>query len=233
MATYQSQREFSLEKSVIGASSDYRFITSGGVDNFVANVLAFYALPGSFEELRPVEFLINNYFLHLDGRKFSTSSGHAVTVEQAAEKYEVNALRLYLTTIDVSHQASDFRRTACDEFMQNVFSPMMERLSGFDGKYRLCGIPKFREGAILSLLYRSLEQMGVSLDFRNYQLQSLVGILDRYISGYAELVTDDVSYSEFVLGFCLLAAPVMPDMVEKLMLPAWGKVKLNITEFLP
>jgi methionyl-tRNA synthetase len=93
----------------------YSLIGFCGYDNLYRRTILFPAMIALHlgEEYMPMGF-VYNYFLTLEGRKFSTSQNHAVWAEDAVRTHSVDQLRYYLAKVRPEKTTADYDRLAVE-----------------------------------------------------------------------------------------------------------------------
>jgi methionyl-tRNA synthetase len=97
------------QKNGFDKNSETTIIATFGVDNTIPILSSVSGFSSISETFKPVDYYIINYFYHMNGKKLSTSSRHAIWVRDINQKnISVDVLRLFLASIDVSSSVGDF-----------------------------------------------------------------------------------------------------------------------------
>lgn len=104
-----------------------------GFDNSFYHLVFYPALlmANDMEDALPDQFIINE-FLNLDGKKFSTSRGHLIFAHDFLATEDINAVRLYLSSIRPEDVEENFQgehyQAFCGDFLGQQFSAPLNRL---------------------------------------------------------------------------------------------------------
>jgi methionyl-tRNA synthetase len=87
-----------------------KLYSSFGVDNTVPFLVGVTGCAIGQDTFRPFDKVTINYFLKLEGKKFSTSRGHIIWAGDIAKKTPANTdlIRLYLISLRLHQEESDF-----------------------------------------------------------------------------------------------------------------------------
>jgi methionyl-tRNA synthetase len=199
------------------ADSDRLLLCSTGLDNTIPVLVGVSGCALVHPGFRPFDRAFFNYFLRLEGKKFSTSSGHVIWAGEIAEVdgLNVDLLRTYLSEICPEERETDLR-----------VEDLVERHNG------LLAILRRRVEAALACVGAAPSQTGFSdgllgrLDVL-YGEQSKALSIDRLrVSHASDPVTSwleeadspespAVAYT-WLKGLAFLAAPLMPSLAEAL-----------------
>src|SRR5438270_1799810 len=79
-----------------------------GKDNITFHTVMWPAILMGAGELHLPDEIVASEFLHMEGRKFSTSRGQVIYVKDVLDRYDADALRYYLMIAGPENQDSDF-----------------------------------------------------------------------------------------------------------------------------
>lgn len=163
-------------------------------------------LPGA----RPLDRVLLNHFLDLEGSKFSTSRGHAVWVRELAAEYGADPVRAYLTLVDPGAAPADFSRAAFGRFVAETlrgrWSAAVRSAAEQLTDSAAAAAP---EPVADALLERLLAEQDRTLDPSGYWAHRLTVLLDpveRWIERRPQ-----VPPGWWLRGLALLASPVLPE----------------------
>jgi methionyl-tRNA synthetase len=107
------------EGSPFEAGSAALTVATGGIDNVVHNILGNVGLSVALPQWRPYDSLLVNYFVNLEGEKFSTSGGHVISVDSilSCSAVDSDAVRYYLASLDPREGVTNF---SVNEFIRTV-----------------------------------------------------------------------------------------------------------------
>lgn len=109
-------------------AGDAYLIGATGIDNTIPMLIGVSGCALAQDTYRPFDRLYYNYFLSLEGRKFSTSRGHVIWARDIATtpNLDVDLLRVYLSEVCPEEQETDFRIEALVE----RHNALLERVNG-------------------------------------------------------------------------------------------------------
>jgi methionyl-tRNA synthetase len=107
--------------------SDIITVTSLGIDNCV-DIPASAAMALAVEG-RPFDHCLGNFFLDLDGKKFSTSRNHAIFVAGLSDRVTCDSLRFYLALISPETGVENFDVDDYVRFHNDVFCGELLKLA--------------------------------------------------------------------------------------------------------
>jgi methionyl-tRNA synthetase len=201
-------------------ASNVTTVTSCGLDN-ATDLTASLAYAAVSPLYKGFDYSLGNFFLNLEGLKFSTSRGHAVFVSdvRASPEINVDALRLYLALISPQNQVTNFDVQSFVEFHNEWF---VARLStNINRAWR-----KLNGSCPLSASSYTLKTLDAAISTREDALQ--LGQFDLCL--YAELIisyaNQSVEFSNatdaywWLKTFAVLASPLMPQFSQNV----WGAV---------
>ncbi|WP_372370070.1 class I tRNA ligase family protein [Candidatus Uabimicrobium sp. HlEnr_7] len=174
---------------------------------------------------------LTNYFLHLDGEKFSTSRNHAIWGEDMLRKLSPDPLRLYLSLIRSELSTTDFQMTHFKSFFTNLkkWEELLEIINSqitnlpfvFSGNKSMSAT----EERFLFYFNRNCSEALSFYDAKNFRLNKVaryvVGIMedfhDFYYTEFIGNKNSDISFLLLALRrFSVLLQPIMPSYSTKL-----------------
>jgi methionyl-tRNA synthetase len=192
-------------------------VTSCGLDN-ATDLSAVIAAADAHGGYRPFDRFLGNFFLTLEGRKFSTGARRAVFVSDVAQRpaIDVDALRLYLFSISPVGSERDFDASAFVAFQNRVFSG---NLAG--ALARACATLALAKPASPSAAHRARLAHDLAMRRRTLSLESFAPAdhaawLCREAEP-ADADLDDASEAyAWVKRFAILAWPLLPGLCARL-----------------
>jgi methionyl-tRNA synthetase len=115
-----AERGNSTFKSAFSRASNVVTVTSLGIDN-CADIPASVAMALALEGRRPFDHCFGNFFLDLEGKKFSTSRDHAIFVACLSDRVSCDSLRFYLALISPETAVENFDVDDYVRFHNDVF----------------------------------------------------------------------------------------------------------------
>src|SRR5256886_7864662 len=79
-----------------------------GKDNITFHTVMWPAILMGAGHLKLPDEIVASEFLHMEGRKFSTSRGQVIYVKDVLDRYDADALRYYLMIAGPENQDTDF-----------------------------------------------------------------------------------------------------------------------------
>lgn len=198
-------------------ASDAYLIGATGIDNTIPMLVGVSGCALAQAAYRPFDRLYFNYFLSLEGSKFSTSRGHVIWAGDiaAAPNVDVDLLRVYLSEICPEEQETDFRIEALVE-RHNM---LLERVNGGIEAARALLEPHTGPPAFDDRLLRKLEALlreqleALSLDLLRVSHASAPVIA--WLEDASSLRSASEAYT-WLKGLAFLAWPIMCTLGEDL-----------------
>ncbi|MFE2140785.1 class I tRNA ligase family protein [Streptomyces sp. NPDC059456] len=196
--------------------SRIRTVISFGVDNSVPFMVGAVGCALGQDRYKPVDSLLVNYFYDLEGSKFSTSRGHViwggdlVTLGGA----EPDLARAYLCLRGPEYARAAFQ---VEEFLRfhnetgtrasTALQAAADRLFGHRATAP--------DPGVLGRLERALTHQSAVLDPDTFDLAGAWTAVDRWIATAGALTATAGTAAAWLLGFSVLAAPVMPSLAQR------------------
>jgi methionyl-tRNA synthetase len=191
------------------AGSDVVTVTSCGLDNAtdLVSSMAFAEAHGAY---RGFDYNLGNFYLLLEGSKFSTGSGHAIFVADLAARgsVDVDAMRFYLASISPENGVRDF---AIDEFVSFHDAWFARELhGGIDQAVRTASRGRVApvSDASARAVEQALGQRREALALESFSLARYAGAVRSYASRRDFAGPADAYF--WLAGLALLAWPLMP-----------------------
>lgn len=225
------------------SSSDAEVVQFFGFDNCWNHGLLYFALLRAYDpEIRPPRAFVSNQLYRLDGRKFSTSRGHAVWARQLIEASSADAVRLYLAATCPEVEQSDFVAQEFEHFLQReLFGRWTDWLRAlgrrldrdFNGLVPEAGTWTDDHRRYLDRLAALLKEAAAAYRAETFSLRRGARVLQALVregrdlglaeerwssvsSGYDERRTGMALELATARTLALVAAPLMPDFADSL-----------------
>ena len=99
------------------SDSDTITIDSSGADNIFWKLASNIGIHSAIPEWKSYDYLLLNYFCHLEDEKFSTSRGHVIWVNDIKKRFPSDWIRYYLACLSSDTEITHFR---IQEFVSRV-----------------------------------------------------------------------------------------------------------------
>jgi len=198
------------------AESDIKAIVACGVDNTIALLMGCVGVYSQLPGAKPPEHIHINYFVKLEGAKFSTNRNHAIWASDLASLCDgkVDGVRLYLARISPEYESTNFD---IDEFVAFYNNTYIKELLG---KVNL---------ALSKLVDKAETSAKMSADITNLR-EKLADVLSpkqvsisKAASIFEEWATADKRYSSaisseywWLKGVALLGYPFAPELCSQI-----------------
>jgi len=211
-------KESYMGKNPFEKNSEIILIGATGIDNTVPVLAGVSGCALSQDEYRPFDFIFFNYFLLLEGEKFSTSRNHVIWTTDIEKVTGLNreVLRIFLCEICPEDQESNF---IVQEFIDFHNSTVELINHSFDHMKSYLDIEKNKiyeiDIKMLDELNNLFATQSNSLHLDRLRISDSVTPLFNWIKRSLKVHTANESYT-WLKGFSLLAAPIMPHIADKI-----------------
>lgn len=212
-----------------------------GFDSIYFHVVLFPAIFQAFDpRLRPPIGFITNEFFRLDGKKFSTSRGHALWAGAFLRDHDADALRFHLARVapeieQTNFTLDEFEATRRDELIgiwDDWLIDLAKRCEAAGGMVPLAPAPRSAPLALARLaslcgdLSHCYSVQGFSPSRAAHLLSEIVRVARRFRAEHAVFDGKPASTLEaagalavelaFARGLALAAAPILPGFADRL-----------------
>ncbi|MGE8394139.1 MAG: methionine--tRNA ligase [Pseudomonas sp.] len=206
-ATGLAQNPFDRDSPVIT-------VNGFGIDNSVSHLVSIQAMAMADGLSKPFEHFLINHFYTLEGRKFSTSLGWAVWVEDMAREGRVpcDALRYFLASTSPIHQRTDFTRQDFEQFLNGRYAGLIERVNTALGSAAKAAAV---DAPVMAAFDAAYAEQAQALTFASFDPQAV----SRSIAGWEALfasLADDNSRYWWLKGLAVLACPLLPTLAQSI-----------------
>jgi len=188
-------------------------VTSCGLDNATDLIICHEFARA--QRRKSFDHCLGNFFLTLDGRKFSTGARHAIFVKDVSSRgrVEADALRFYLTDISPVAAMRDFDVVAFVALHNGWMREVM--LARLNDARRQAGIANLDLPAVASdsPLVACLEQRQAATSLDQFAPADVCGCIRRYLDA---LGNGGSGPGLDLAGFAVLAWPLMPTLAERI-----------------
>jgi len=164
------------------ADSDIKVIVACGVDNTVPLLMGCVGVYSNLPEAKPPEHIHINYFVKLEGTKFSTNRNHAIWAGDLANVCQGNAdgIRLHLARISpegssTNFDVAEFVRHYNEFYVEQLFCSVAWALSSLDGHAEPCP-----DSAAEVAAYR--KRIGAALSPRTLCVSDGVAVFEEWVA---------------------------------------------------
>jgi methionyl-tRNA synthetase len=205
--------------------SDIITVTSLGIDNCV-DIPASAAMALAVEGRRPFDHCLGNFFLDLNGKKFSTSRNHAIFVAGLSNRVSCDSLRFYLALISPETGVENFDVDDYVRFHNDVFcGELMKSATNLALRAKTVGAAdKLKELPTQSYALNCTSLLQPAL----FSLQGYARLLLKEWRAMA-----DVSHAEaplYLAGLLSAAEPLIPKLCHRLQRFADGDDEVGVIE---
>lgn len=211
------QNELNLSCNPFSVSSDWKTVTSLGLDNAI-DISSFTASALLSEKYKPFSYCLGNFFLLLDNMKFSTSQQHAIWVNDIANNKQINTdiLRLYLSLHNCDSTDQNFDTSHFIRFHNSLSVSLNQRFSDVV-KYSNKGSFSYSEdNNYINQITQQLKLQSEFLDLENLDMKESAECLVDYIIKPIIPITNASSAYWWLKGFSLLAYPWMSKLAKEI-----------------
>lgn len=209
-------------------------ITTLGVDNVIPTLVSIVGTSLLHGDMKPYDRCLINHFYELEGRKFSTSSRHAVWAADVAASpaVSVDAVRYFLAGADLQRAPASFGTA---EFLAAADTGLAQELGGrIEAAFARLpeGPPGAAPGRVVERLGALLDEQSAALDTTRVSTRRAALAVDRWGADTAlSRTAEDGSYW-WLKGLSLLAFPVMPALAERIWQALGGTGEPRASAFL-
>lgn len=194
--------------------SDVTCILSFGIDNTVPFLVGAVGCALGQSRYKPIDHFLVNYFYDLDGSKFSTSRGHVIWGGDIVSLGggEADLVRAYLCWRNPEFGRHMFR---ADEFLR-FHNELGSRLGAVTAdSLRSATSAGGWDPGVIRYLEAELESQSTFLDPDTFDLAGAFATVERWLHRVPALNATADSAAAWLLGFALLAAPILPDAARR------------------
>jgi methionyl-tRNA synthetase len=211
--------------SALDGRSGTRTIASFGLDNSLPFLLGGLGMAMVLPDLKPLDHVLLNHFMTLDGSKFSTSRDHVIWSGDLARAPETcaDAVRAYLAGHSPDRTSTDFSLADFHTYRETVlygqWQAVVDRVWGGPeagsgpadetGGGSAAGAP----ARLLARLEELLRAQSRALDPTSHDLPAAVATIQSWVDDGESLTSGGVWW---LAGLALLACPVLPDFAARL-----------------
>jgi methionyl-tRNA synthetase len=209
--------------------SAVRSVASFGFDNTVPFLLGGVGMAMELPALKPVDHVLLNHFMNLDGSKFSTSRGHVIWGSDLVSEPGVDSdsVRAYLTSLPAEREVTNFSRQEFRLFRMRVLDGSWAAgvRSAWPDRATSVQAPP---GRLVARLDELLARQENALDPADHHPAALLDTLHAWIADQSGVT----SAYWWLKGFALLAEPVLPAHSARLWQLLGAAGRPTVDEFL-
>jgi methionyl-tRNA synthetase len=193
--------------SALYAGSTTHTVASFGYDNSLPFLLGGQGIAMALPRLKPVDHVLLNHFMTLDGSKFSTSRNHVIWAGDLAGAPGVgsDAIRAYLTSHSPDCGSTDFSRQGftafCDTVLRGRWRAAVDRAWQYEPT----------AGALSTRLAERLDELLAAqeraLDPTDHNMPAMMTAVHAWV----DYVPTPEDAHWWLKGFALLAYPILPE----------------------
>lgn len=195
--------------------SDAIIVNAHGMDNLVPTTVGMIGLGLELSSYKTFDHHIANYFLNLDGSKFSTSRNNAIWVDEIVKDEAIDSdyVRYYL--IKNAPQFEEINITKKDlltssKQTQKKFTEAIKwAVSSMSTEENYIVSEKLHD-----LFFETLEEEQESLSPGTFNVANSVNTIEKWYELKEDLEADEVRF--WLAGFAIFLHPVMPKLSEEI-----------------
>ncbi len=209
--------------------SDAIIVNAHGMDNLVPTTVGMIGLSLELTAYKTFDYHIANYFLNLDGSKFSTSRNNAIWVDEIIENEAIESdyVRYYLTQKSPQFEEINITKkeliTTAKETQQrftNVVAWAASKLSEQEQIYKV-------SETISNTFFNTLDEEQKALSPATFKVAHSIKAIEKWYDLKENISSSDIRF--WLSGFSILLYPVLPTLSENIwttILKNEGKVSL-------
>ncbi|OKO81867.1 hypothetical protein AC628_05705 [Bradyrhizobium sp. NAS96.2] len=213
----QKDSDGSGATSPFARDSDTFLIGATGIDNTIPMLVGVTGCALGQESFRRFDRIFFNYFLQLNGSKFSTSRGHVIWAGEIARipGISIDVLRLCLSEICPEEARTDLVPEQFIDRYNAIFDENSAAISRCTDAIN--AMPAFSgcyvNDAMMIALDRLYEQQCASLSLEHLRVSQASRPVIEWLN-YLDGIPDDQTAYTWLMGFSILAWPLMPRITE-------------------
>ncbi len=196
-----------VQANTFDKDSEITVIATFGVDNTMPLLASVTGLSAISAAYKPVDYYIINYFYHMNGKKLSTSTRHAIWVKDINKHdISVDILRFFLAGIDVSSSPGNF---SLDEYL----SFQAKMTADIDEWLRSPVLPVRACHAAGAGLYA---RISVAMQPDQFKPHLAVLAIQEWMSRGAKIDHQTEEYAAWLQALGVAVYPFMPELAQKI-----------------
>lgn len=211
-ALYSADR--GRRENAFATSSNVVTIALIGIDNAIVGIVGTNVIALSHGAFKPFDHITSSHFLNLEGRKFSTSRGHAIWVSDLIGGTSVTAdeVRYYLSRRCPEASASNFSSKEFVEVTSQVRALVRDRVAPAQ---RSVSRPRLDEGW-LRRLHAAVDRQAESLAPERLRIAAGLAVVDDWLTQRSLDLADPLTAYWWLKGLAVLAEPYMPQLAGRI-----------------
>jgi methionyl-tRNA synthetase len=204
------------EKNWFDKNADTVIVNAHGMDNFVPTSAGMIGLGLELMSYKTFDFHIPNYFLNLDGSKFSTSRNNAIWVDEIIKDEDIDSdyVRYYLTKKSPQFEEVNITKKdllACSKSTKQKFINILEWAESLMAQHE----QTFKVDKMLyDTFFNTLEEEQMSLSPDTFNISNSIKIIEKWFHLKENLKTHDIRF--WLYGFSIFLYPVIPIFSKKI-----------------
>ncbi|QIG94512.1 class I tRNA ligase family protein [Bradyrhizobium sp. 6(2017)] len=215
----QRDTEGSGRPSPFVLDSDAFLISATGVDNTIPMLVGTTGCALGQDSFRPFDRIFFNYFLRLNGSKFSTSRGHVIWAGEIARtpNVSIDVLRVYLSEMCPEKAEADLISEQLVDRYNVLFDQMSAAIDRCTGIVSAVPAPTccYVDGAMMTALDRLYEKQCAALSLDHLLVSQASKPVIEWVDCVNAATSHETAYT-WLMGFSVLGWPLMPKITEAL-----------------
>ncbi|MGY3361717.1 methionyl-tRNA synthetase [Bradyrhizobium sp. GM0.4] len=205
--------------SPFSRDSDAFLVSATGIDNTVPMLVGVAGCALGQNSFRPFDRIFFNHFLRLNGSKFSTSRAHVIWAGAIARtpNLSIDVLRVYLSEIC----PEDTETNLAPGQLVDRYNALLDKISAAIDRCTACinAMPALTEcsvdGTMMTTLDRLYGKQCAALSLDNLRVSRASTSVVEWVD-YLDATPDLQTAYTWLMGFSILAWPLMPRITEAL-----------------
>ncbi|MFB9240332.1 class I tRNA ligase family protein [Massilia antarctica] len=211
-------RQAGLEAHAWQRDSATKIVVGFGIDNTIPLLVGGVGVLAALPSCKPPAHALTNFFINLEGEKFSTSRKHAIWAADTARALDgnVDALRYYLCTISPDHGVTNFSVTQFATVVNHtVAQETMEAVRAAVHQGHAAAIDKpvsAPDAALIARFGTALAAQDANLQPSRVTLAPVVQEIAAWVADTSASAPTGAQAYWWAKAFACLAYPVMPQL---------------------
>jgi methionyl-tRNA synthetase len=196
------------------AESDTKVVVACGVDNTVALLMGCVGVYGQLPGAKPPEHIHINYFVKLEGSKFSTNRNHAIWAGDLAETCRdgIDGLRLYLANISPESESTNFEVERFVTYYNEFY--IAQIVASVNVAFASLDSPLRDDPETYDEMSKAEAAMGELLSPERVEVGAAVKIFEAWITAFSRHNGSASERYWWLVGVAILGYPFAPSLAS-------------------
>jgi methionyl-tRNA synthetase len=216
------------------SDSDVVTVTTFGLDNSVPYLVGVLGCALEHETYRPFDHYLVNYFLNLEGQKFSTSRNHVIWASDVVSRTSLSSdlVRMFLALISPEDGVSNLDIDALVFFANEGFGRMLHETLASASQQLSPAAVGFPPPALADAFTKTLQAQVGALSPADFSLRRAAITVEDWLKQGMLYCDTPAGAFWWLKSFALLASPLMPRLSESVWQELGHSIPLTMTAFL-